>query len=89
MSSKSPELDLLPKKDVSHVVRRILVQQSIDRPVSAHDDLREIGLTSLDMVDLVLSVESEFNVRIPEAAITPANFRSIAAIDALINSLRN
>jgi acyl carrier protein len=88
MSSKSPELDLLPKKDVLHVVRRILVQQSIDRPVSAHDDLRAIGLTSLDMVDLVLSVESEFNVRIPEAAITPANFRSIAAIDALINSLR-
>jgi acyl carrier protein len=88
MSSTSPELDLLPKKDVSDVVRRILAQQSIDRPVSAHDDLREIGLTSLDMVDLVLSVESEFNVRIPEAAITPANFRSIAAIDALINSLR-
>ncbi len=89
MSSKSLELDLLPKKDVSHVVRRILVQQSIDRPVSANDDLREIGLTSLDMVDLVLSVESEFNVRIPEAAITPANFRSIASIDALISSLRS
>jgi acyl carrier protein len=89
MSSKSPELDLLPKRDVSQVVRRLLAQQSIDRLVSAHDDLREIGLTSLDMVDLVLSVESEFNVRIPEAAITPANFRSIAAIDALISSLRS
>jgi acyl carrier protein len=88
MSSILSELDLLPKKDVSQVVRRILVQQSIDRPVSEHDDLREIGLTSLDMVDLVLSVESEFNVRIPEAAITPANFRSIATIDALISSLR-
>jgi acyl carrier protein len=82
------ELDLLPKKDVSHVVRQILVQRSINRPVSVNDDLREIGLTSLDMVELVLSVESEFAVRIPEAAITPANFRSIAAIDALINSLR-
>jgi acyl carrier protein len=89
MSAKSSDADLLQKKDVSHVVRRILVQQSIDKPVSANDDLREIGLTSLDMVDLVLSVESEFNVRIPEAAITPANFRSIATIDALINSLRN
>ncbi len=84
----SSELDLLPKKDASHVVRQILVQRSIDRPVSVNDDLREIGLTSLDMVELVLSVESEFDVRIPEAAITPANFRSIAAIDALINSLR-
>ena len=86
MSAKST--DLLEKKDVSHVVHRILMQQSIDRPVAANDDLREIGLTSLDMVDLVLSVESEFNVRIPEAAITPANFRSIATIDALISSLR-
>src|SRR4051812_31508963 len=83
------DADLLQKKDVSHVVRRILVQQSIDKPVSANDDLREIGLTSLDMVDLVLSVELEFNVRIPEAAITPANFRSIATIDALIKSLTN
>jgi acyl carrier protein len=89
MSSKSADADLLQTKDVSQVVRRILVQQSIDKPVSAHDDLREVGLTSLDMVDLVLSVESEFNVRIPEAAITPAIFRSIATIDALINSLRN
>ena len=59
---------------------------AVDRPAGRrpNDDLREIGLTSLDMVDLVLSVESEFNVRIPEAAITPANFRSIATIDALI-----
>src|SRR3954470_19825955 len=89
ISPKSSDADLLQKKDVSHVVRRILVQQSIDKPVSANDDLREIGLTSLDMVDLVLSVESEFNVRIPEAAITPANFRSIATIDALIKSLSN
>ena len=51
-------------------------------------DLREVGLTSLDMVDLVLSVECAFDVRIPEAQITPANFRSIAAIDALLNTLR-
>jgi len=76
-----------PRKAVSQVVRRILAQRSIDRLISENDDLREIGLTSLDMVNLVLSVESEFNVRIPEGAITPANFRSISAIGTLINSL--
>ena len=86
MTSQSSELD--PQSDASCLVHRILKQQSIDRPVAATDDLREIGLSSLDMVELVLSVESEFNVRIPEAAITPANFRSIASIDALIGSLR-
>ena len=84
----SSELDLSPRESVVQVVRRILVERSIDRPVSADDDLREIGLTSLDMVDLVLSVESRFDLKIPEAAITPANFRSIVAIDALVTSLR-
>ena len=83
-----PDVDDLVKKDALYVVRRILTQRSIDCPLTADDDLRDIGLTSLDMVELVLTVEAELRVNIPEAAITPANFRSISAIDALVNSLR-
>jgi acyl carrier protein len=78
----------IPHGGVSEVVRRMLIARSIDGTVTADADLREIGLTSLDMVDLVLSVESEFDLQIPEAQITPANFRSISAIDALVNALR-
>jgi acyl carrier protein len=74
---------------VTEVVRRMLIERSIDGTVTADADLREIGLTSLDMVDLVLSVEYEFDLEIPEAQITPANFRSISAIDALVNALRS
>lgn len=74
---------------VTDVVRRMLVERSIDGTVTAEADLREIGLTSLDMVDLVLSVECEFDLQIPEAQITPANFRSISAIDALVTALRS
>jgi acyl carrier protein len=40
------------------------------------------------MVSLVLSVESEFDVKIPERDITPTNFRSIATIENLIARLR-
>jgi acyl carrier protein len=65
----------------------MLIERSIDGPVTADADLREVGLTSLDMVDLVLSVECEFDLQIPEAQITPSNFRSIATIDALVNAL--
>jgi acyl carrier protein len=36
--------------------------------------LRDVGLTSLDMTSLVLAVEAEFSIRIPDRAITPANF---------------
>ena len=39
------------------------------------------------MVNLMLSVEAEFNLKIPDADMTPRNFRSISAIDALVRSL--
>ena len=84
----SAEPNISSRDRVLELVRRILAERSIDRPVAADDDLREIGLTSLDMVNLVLSVESKFDVKIPEIEITPANFRTISAIDALVASLR-
>jgi acyl carrier protein len=74
---------------VTELVRRMLSERSITGEFTEDADLREVGLTSLDMVDLVLSVESTFDLQIPEAQITPANFRSIAAIDALLNTLRS
>jgi acyl carrier protein len=42
----------------------------------------------MDMVNLVLAVETEFDVMIPESRITPANFRSVAAISSLIGALQ-
>ena len=69
------------------VVQRLLAERSINRVVGADDDLRVVGLSSLDMVSLVLSVEEEFGLMVPEAGITPANFRSITAISRLVESL--
>ena len=88
-AAMSMSMNVVSSSGVTEVVRRMLVERSIGGTVSADADLREIGLTSLDMVDLVLSVECAFDLQIPEAQITPANFRSIAAIDALVNTLRS
>jgi hypothetical protein len=52
-----------------------------------NDGLKEIGLTSLDMVNLMLAVESECGITIPQAAMTPDHFHSIATIEALVASL--
>jgi acyl carrier protein len=41
------------------------------------------------MVNLVLAVEAELTVSIPEAEITPANFRSVATIEALVTRQRH
>jgi acyl carrier protein len=88
-SNAAKSMNVIMSGGVTEVVRRMLIERSIDGTVTAEADLREIGLTSLDMVDLVLSVECEFDLQIPEAQITPTNFRSISAIDALVTALRS
>ena len=72
---------------VGALVRALLVKRSIDRPVGYKDDLGESGLSSLDLVNLMLAVEAEFDLKIPELDMRPANFRSIARIEALVASL--
>ena len=82
-------IQALPEERITAAVRRLLAERGVTRAFAAHEDLREVGLTSLDMVNLVLAVESELAVSVPEAAITPANFQSVASIDALVLSLRH
>jgi len=72
---------------VTALVRQILAKRSIDRPIGRDEDLTGAGLSSLDMVNLMLAVESEFDVKIPDRDMTPANFRTIARIDALVGVL--
>jgi acyl carrier protein len=49
--------------------------------------LRTSGLSSLGLVNLMLSVEGEFDLEIPEREMTPANFRSITRITQLVHAL--
>jgi acyl carrier protein len=72
---------------VTALVNRMLTERSLPLPAFPDTDLRSTGLSSLDMVNLVLSVESEFDVSIPDADITPARFRSIATIAMLVAAL--
>jgi acyl carrier protein len=71
------------------VVQRLIGERSITRPVSSEDTLTEAGLTSLDTVRLVLLVEDEFDIEIPTAELTLANFRSISTISRLVSRLLN
>jgi acyl carrier protein len=77
------------REQITDAVRRILADRGISRSFGAQEDLREVGLTSLDMVNLVLAVEVALAVSIPETDITPANFRSVATIEALVAGLRH
>jgi acyl carrier protein len=72
---------------VALLVRRLLAKRAIERPVGADEDLGACGLSSLDTVNLMLSVEVEFDIKIPDREMTPANFRSIAQIAKLVGTL--
>jgi acyl carrier protein len=70
------------------IVRQFLAKNSLDhRPLTRDDVLEEAGLTSLDIVNLMLAVEAEFDLTIPGMALIPANFRSISTIDRLVSNL--
>jgi acyl carrier protein len=73
---------------IAGIVVSIMERRLGERPSHLGDDLRQAGLSSLDMVNLMLAVEAEFDLKIPEAEMTPQNFRSLAAIEALVVALR-
>ncbi len=69
------------------LVRRLLAKRAIERPLGADEDLAASGLSSLDIVNLMLCVEAEFDIKIPDREMTPANFHSIAQIAKLVRAL--
>ncbi len=70
------------------VVRQVIDQPSIVLdPFPVEQQLSELGLSSLKMVNLMLSVEMEFDIMIPQPDITPENFHSVASIAALVARL--
>ena len=72
---------------VATLVRKVLDRESISVPVGPDDDLRASGLSSLGLVNLMLSVETEFDLQIAERDMTPANFRSVTRIVELVDTL--
>src|SRR5436190_21190626 len=75
------------KERVCGLIRELLQRRSLSAAILDEDDLREAGLNSLDMVNLMLAVEAEFDLKIPDSHMTLRNFQSIAAINSLVISL--
>jgi acyl carrier protein len=62
----------------------MLGQRAAPRPLRIDARLNDLGMSSIKMVSLMLAVEAEFDVTIPQSEITPENFDSIGAIEALV-----
>jgi acyl carrier protein len=72
---------------ISALVSKMLLKRGGKAQPAPQQNLRDAGLTSLDMVNLMLAIEAEFDVEIPQAEMTPENFDTIAAIEHLLTAL--
>jgi acyl carrier protein len=72
---------------VAALALRAMGQQTIRKAISRDGNLHDEGLSSLGLVNLMLSVEEEFDIKVPERDMTPANFRTIARIVELVREL--
>jgi acyl carrier protein len=66
------------------LVESILEQNAITAQLTPATLLVDAGLTSMDMVNLMLAVEAEFDFTIPQSDITPENFQSVETLKALV-----
>ena len=72
---------------IAAVVAEVLEKHKVTGPVAESADLAGYGMTSIDMVELMLGVEAEFDVAIPPSEITNDNFRSVATIAAMVSRI--
>ncbi|MGT2502797.1 phosphopantetheine-binding protein [Bradyrhizobium guangxiense] len=66
------------------LVTGILEQNSLSVDVTPSAKLVDAGLTSMDMVNLMLGVEAEFDFTIPQSEITPENFQSVETLERMV-----
>jgi acyl carrier protein len=66
------------------LVKTILEQNAMTAEVGLETRLVDVGLTSMDMVNLMLGVEAEFDFTIPQSEITPENFQSVKTLERMI-----
>ncbi|UPT87296.1 phosphopantetheine-binding protein [Bradyrhizobium barranii subsp. apii] len=66
------------------LVKGILEQNSLNADMTPQAKLVDAGLTSMDMVNLMLGVEAEFDFTIPQSEITPENFQSVETLERMV-----
>jgi acyl carrier protein len=79
-------LDTELRNRIIKLVKGILEQNSLSADITPQAKLVDVGLTSMDMVNLMLGVEAEFDFTIPQSEITPENFQSVETLERMVAS---
>ncbi len=84
-SQPIPALDHLDQQLVTMVSERLLETQP---GFDADSNLYEAGLDSMALMQLLILVEEEYGVSIPESALTKQNFSTVRHLSRIIHERR-
>ncbi len=76
--------DISVRTRIVEIVSDLMRRRQLPLPVKVDQNLREAGLKSLDLVNMMLAIEDEFGIEIPQDRLTMDHFRSIGAIERLV-----
>lgn len=78
-------------EDIDQLVREVLSDENLvegDAHALAPDaDLREAGLTSLRMVQLVMAIEERLGTSIPDESLSRSRFATIVTVTELVGEI--
>jgi len=79
--------DISVRTRIVGIVNDLMRRRQLPLPVEVDQSLREAGLKSLDLVNMMLAIEDEFGIEIPQDRLTMDHFRSIVAIERLVSDV--
>ena len=60
---------------------------SADVKIDAATDLKQAGIDSFSTVEIILFIERQYGVMIPDEKLIPANFKTLQALAATVQEL--
>ena len=78
------KVEIIETDIITFLVNNIVAPNTV---IKATTVLRDIGIDSFSIVEIILFIERKYGVVIPDDKLIPENFRTIQALSAIVNTL--
>lgn len=78
------DIEIIESDIITFLVNNIVAPNTV---ITATTVVRDIGIDSFSIVEIILFIERKYGVVIPDDKLVPENFRTIQALSVVVNSL--
>ncbi len=80
------ETDLI-EKDIIHFLEKNILSEGVK--ITPESRLRDVGIDSFSIVEIILFIERKYNITIPDHQLIPDNFKTIRSIAHTVKEIGN